>query len=214
MSIWKTKIASIFPHHYDNRTVNFLERLVSGSGTDVLLKEALASIKGSEMVLDIGAGSGRVSIPIARSLTGGHVIALDISPQMLSCLEAEAKKKGIGNKIRPLLADAASSGLENESVDLVVSNNVLHELADPQATLLDAFRVLKPGGKIILCDFAKNLTWLLMKPFHGKSSHGPLDTEEVKALLDRAGFDSVRVQRIRLKVVASAIKPQGNSSSP
>jgi ubiquinone/menaquinone biosynthesis C-methylase UbiE len=71
-------------------------------------------------------------------------------------LERRAEKKGLEGRIRILKAEASSFKLENKSVDLVVSNFVLHELLNPKAVLLKTYRVLRPGGWIVITDFRKD----------------------------------------------------------
>jgi ubiquinone/menaquinone biosynthesis C-methylase UbiE len=103
------------------------------------------------VVLDLGCGSGQVTLPIARD--AAHVLAVDVSAEAIKMLEERARREGISN-IQGLAQPIETLELEPESVDLVVSNYALHHLrdADKEDALARAYRWLRPGGRLVIGD--------------------------------------------------------------
>ncbi|MGH9128139.1 MAG: class I SAM-dependent methyltransferase [Acidimicrobiales bacterium] len=102
-------------------------------------------------VLDLGAGSGQLSIPFARQAE--RVIAVDISQAMIELLRANATDAGLDN-IEGRVGPIESIQLAAGSVDLVVSNYALHHLRDPDkaAAIKAAAGWLRPGGRVVIGD--------------------------------------------------------------
>lgn len=102
-------------------------------------------------VVDLGAGSGQLSIPLARQ--AARVLAVDISPTMIELLRANAATAGITN-IEARVSPIEDLDIPAGSVDLVVSNYALHHLRDPDkvAAIKAAAGWLRPGGKVVIGD--------------------------------------------------------------
>lgn len=96
-------------------------------------------------LLDVGAGAGRISIPIARS--GVQVTALDIEPEMLRELTRQARALNLA--IPTVQGDATRLPFDDASFDAVFTSNLLHLVADWKVALAEMKRVLKPGGLLI-----------------------------------------------------------------
>jgi ubiquinone/menaquinone biosynthesis C-methylase UbiE len=158
-------------------------------------------IRGNEVVLDIGAGTGRFSLAIAKKLSSGKVICLDLSEEMLRNLKRKAEKEGLKERIQILKGEASSSGLGNESIDLVMSNSVFHELLSPGAVLAEMLRVLKPNGWVIISDFRDTRISKLICRSHREESHGPFSVHELETLFIQAGLKSVKVSPVRHWVI-------------
>jgi ubiquinone/menaquinone biosynthesis C-methylase UbiE len=105
----------------------------------------------SEQALDVGAGTGLLTLPLAAQVS--HLWAIDISPAMCSLLEARAQEAGVEN-IEVKVCSADELPLEDACVELVVSNYCLHHLDDPgkARALAEIYRVLKPGGRLVFAD--------------------------------------------------------------
>jgi len=112
------------------------------------------SPKPTDIVADIGAGSGYFSRPFALRLTKGKVIAVDVDPEMLSFLAKKAAESGITN-IEPRLIKPDDAPLEPSSVDLIFLSNTLHHIHNRAAYYPQLIRALKPGGRIANIDFYK-----------------------------------------------------------
>ena len=112
------------------------------------------NLKPTDIVADIGAGSGFFSRPFARRLTQGKVIAVDVDPEMLSFLGKKAAESGITN-IESRLIKPDDTPLEPNSVDLIFLSNTLHHISSREAYYPQLIRALKPGGRIANIDFYK-----------------------------------------------------------
>ena len=106
----------------------------------------LAEPQASQTVVDLGSGTGLLSLAVAQR--SARVWAIDSSPAMNEYLRVKASSAGLQN-IEAVQASAVSLPLVDEIADLVVSNYCLHELrpADKLSALSEARRVLKPGGR-------------------------------------------------------------------
>lgn len=130
--------------HYD-RTNNVLS-----AGNAVLWRAAMvravAPVAG-ERILDVAAGTGTSSAALARS--GARVVAVDFSPGMVE----QGRKKH--KKIEFIEADAEKLPFGDNEFDAVAISFGLRNISDPKAALSEMYRVLKPGGRLVICEFSK-----------------------------------------------------------
>lgn len=104
-----------------------------------------------ERVVDLGTGSGRM-----LTLLGGKArmsIGLDLSQNMLNLARANVARAGL-EKVELRHGDIFSTRLPKQSADLVLVHQVLHYLADPASAVAEASRLVAPGGRLIIVDFA------------------------------------------------------------
>lgn len=103
------------------------------------------------VVLDVGAGTGALTIPAARCWPGARVLGLDATAGMLSMARERASRldrSGPTARLEWLVADAVSMPLEDASVDVAISSFVLQLVGDREAVLREIHRVLRPGGTL------------------------------------------------------------------
>lgn len=173
-------------------------------------------------VLDLGSGSGRDAYLLSR-LVGeqGHVIGVDMTEEQLAVanrhVQAHTERFGYA---RPnvefrhgYIEDLAAAGLDDNSVDLVVSNCVLNLSTDKAATYREIFRVLKPGGELFIADVFSDRRIpedLRQDPvLYGECLSGALYVEDFRRLLRQLGINDYRiVSQRRLTINNPAIERQ------
>lgn len=112
---------------------------------------SLARILPSERVLDVGTGTGIVAWEAARKVgTAGKILGIDLSEGMLQAAKAKAVRAGLAGQVEFARMDAEALVLRDRSFDVVVSLFALLHFPNPLAALGEMFRVLRPGGRIVL----------------------------------------------------------------
>ncbi len=116
------------------------------------LPAASANIRPSDTVLDLGSGAGVDVFRAARLVgPGGHVIGIDMTPEMIERAYANARAGGFQN-VEFRLGDIEALPIEDSSVDVVLSNCVINLAPDKSRVFNEIHRVLKPGGHFSISD--------------------------------------------------------------
>jgi len=114
-----------------------------------------AELKPGENVLDAGSGPGWLAIKAARQVgENGKVFGIDITPGMLERAIHNASAEGVSRICEFREGNALEIPFSNETFDLVLSNFMLHALSEDekQVAISEFYRVLKPNGRVVLCD--------------------------------------------------------------
>lgn len=113
---------------------------------------SIARLQPGETVLDIGCGAGMDLLLAARRVgQSGRAVGIDMTPAMAERARASSRAMGLSN-VEVRLGDALELPVDDESVDVVISNGVINLVPDKEKAYAEIFRVLKPGGRLQLGD--------------------------------------------------------------
>jgi SAM-dependent methyltransferase len=164
---------------------------------------ALASLQPGEVVLDLGSGGG-LDVLLAAQRVGstGRAYGVDTTPAMIDLARRNAARAGVTN-VEFLPGDLEDLPLPDEAVDVIISNCVVNLTPDKDRALRQAFRVLRPGGRLAISDVVidpdlegfgipegeirRSLDW-------AACAAGALTTSQWQAALTRAGFSDIDLE--------------------
>ncbi len=183
---------------YSPEEVASVPKEVSGSSCACGNPVALASLKGGEVVLDLGSGAGMDAFLAARRVGDtGKVIGVDRTDEMLEKATKAAMKQGLSN-VEFRKGEIESLPVEDETIDVILSNCVINLVTDKEAVFREAFRVLRPGGKLAISDrvLKSELPPKAREDLDLWSScvSGALLESEYLSLIEKAGFVEVKVE--------------------
>jgi len=163
-------------------------------------------LKGDERILDAGSGSGFYSIYLAKHLDSGKIVAVDQSKEMLAFLDRKARRKKLSDRIETHHGDLLELPLEDEAVDMGISIAVLHHIPEIRKALQELYRVIRPGGRLVVVDWDADDSINPHK--HGGHDHG-LHIDEFHGLLRETGFTNITQGRVKKWILLYAEREKG-----
>jgi arsenite methyltransferase len=160
----------------------------------------LASLQPGQTVLDLGSGGGIDCFLAARRVTEtGRVIGVDMTPQMLEKARANQARLG-ANNVDFRLGEIEHLPVADDEVDIIISNCVINLSPDKPQVFREAFRVLRPGGRLAVTDIVSDgpIPEQLRDDLSAWAEciGGALDVADYVAAIKAAGFVDVQVERV------------------
>jgi len=159
--------------------------------------QAIAALQAGECVLDLGSGAGFDCFLAARAVgASGHVIGVDMTPDMVSKARANATKSGFAN-VEFRLGEIEHLPVADASIDVIISNCVINLSPDKAQVFRDAYRALKPGGRLAISDIV--LTAELPADMQAEVAlytgcvAGAANVADLALMMAAAGFDDIRI---------------------
>lgn len=160
---------------------------------------SFAGLQPGEVVVDFGCGAGMDVILAARQITpGGRVIGVDFAPHMIERAKQAVAEAGMGDSVQFELASMEQLPLADRSVDVVISNCVINLCPDKASIYREAFRVLKPGGRLAISDmeYSEKPDTDVMSRFESTWAGcvgGAVDERTYFDVVKEAGFASIHI---------------------
>ncbi len=160
--------------------------------------QAIASLQAGETVLDLGSGGGFDCFLAAQAVgEHGQVIGVDMTPEMVSKARRNASEAGLGN-VEFRLGEIEHLPVADGSIDVIISNCVINLSPEKERVFADAFRVLKPGGRLAISDVVATaeIPPEVKQDFalYSGCVAGASSIDELESMLDRVGFVRVLVR--------------------
>jgi len=145
------------------------------------------NLKLTDVVADIGAGTGYFSFRIAPLVSLGKVLAVDIQPEMLDIIEFLKKENNITN-VEPVLGSLTDPNLPVDSIDLVLMVDAYHEFEYPREIMQGIVKALKPGGRVVLVEYRRENPLILIKALH------KMTTKQVRKEMSAVGLQWIETK--------------------
>lgn len=160
--------------------------------------QAIADLQPGETVLDLGSGAGFDCFLAARGVgSTGRVIGVDMTPEMLARAQENAAKAAMGN-VEFRLGEIEKLPVADESVDVIISNCVINLSPDKPAVYREAYRVLRPGGRLAVSDVVATAElpeeWRNDMRLLSDCISGAADVDSLTQMLREAGFVDIDIR--------------------
>ena len=160
--------------------------------------QAIAELRSGEVVLDLGSGAGFDCFLAAKRVgRGGRVIGVDMTPEMVSKARENARRVDATN-VDFRLGEIEHLPVPDASIDVILSNCVINLSPDKGAVFREAFRALKPGGRLAISDViaTQTLPSALAENIEALTGcvAGAAKADDLQTLLHTAGFESVKIE--------------------
>lgn len=188
---------------YDDRHIAFLERLwgegyLSPGGADEVARVLEGRDLAGLTVVDIGCGSGGITMALARDFKAARVIGLDVEEPVCAAARRRVEAAGLTDRVEIRQVEPGPMPLPDGSADVVFSKDSIVHIADKDALAHDVFRVLKPGGWFTASD------WLIGHdgpPSREMEAYlhledldfGMASPARYRLALERAGFEAIHL---------------------
>lgn len=158
---------------------------------------AIASLKKGEVVLDLGCGGGFDCFLASKQVGDtGYVIGVDMTPEMIALARKNAEKGGYKN-VEFRLGEIEHLPVADESVDVIISNCVINLSQDKERVFKEAYRVLKPGGRLSISDIVAiaELPNEIRQDLNMIAGciGGAESVENIRKMMQKAGFKDIRL---------------------
>lgn len=160
--------------------------------------QAIAALKPGETVLDLGSGAGFDAFLAVRQVKeSGMVYGVDMTPEMVSKARKNARKAGFDN-VKFKLGHIEDLPLDTDSVDVVISNCVINLSPEKQKVLNEAYRVLKPGGRVAISDVVATadipVEYQDDLKLHSACVSGASTITDLEQMLVNSGFRNISIE--------------------
>ena len=159
------------------------------------------------MALEVGPGPGYLGLEWLKQATDATLKAVEISPNMITLAERNARDCGFEDRATYVTGDAQEIPFDDNLFDGVFTNGSLHEWAEPKRVFNEIHRVLKPGGKYCISDLRRDMhpfvEWFMkavtkpkeMRPGLISSIRAAYTAEELQSILRESNFDTYTVNK-------------------
>lgn len=180
-----------------------------GEVNDRFVRDFMAAGASADWTLDLGTGTALIPLVLCAHLPDVRVVAVDSAGEMLRVARRNIARKGPGGCIVPVRADGKRLPFPDEAFPQVISNSIVHHLAEPACLFREAWRVLRPGGIVFFRDLFRPpdaATWHVLveryagnatphqKKMFADSLHAALTVEEVREIVSSFGLNQDCVQ--------------------
>jgi len=152
-----------------------------------------ALIKPGDSVLDVGCGTGEVTLLAKTRAQNGNVYGIDPAPEMIAVARKKAARKGLDIDYRVGVIEALP--FDDSSIDVVTSSLMMHHLPEDlkRRGLAEVYRIIKPGGRLLIADFERPTGSFLNHLFLAFTRHQGIQKgiEDLQALLKNSGFRQI-----------------------
>jgi SAM-dependent methyltransferase len=197
---YKDHWVNIEPERFDR-----YQRMFQWNPASAVLYES-ADIRPGQIVAELGCGPGYTTIEIANWIgPGGHVHALDINADFVAQVRKNADAAGVGDRVTAHRSDGSTLPLPHGLLDRLTARNTLIYVDDPEATLRECRRVIRPNGKLhaiegdwpmMVVEPVSAADWSALVTAASRACRTPDIGRKLYALMRCAGYSAIDVQLI------------------